>query len=173
MGLYGDDMTEAEMVSSLEAQRQRPKPSPKMSLWLRETENAIASAMGERQEPVRQKNRAAKRNYFVNKGRGIISKGRAMTKTPALEQMYQNTTPKKNPSAYKTGRGYGMPRLKGPIGKLPMVGAIPMPSDIQGTMQDVQSPLLSNRDKMLRFMMRGSGMPTASPAAAWRARGGI
>lgn len=58
------------------------------------------------------------------------------------------------------------------MGKLPIVGALPMPSTVMNTYKDMQSPLLSNQDKMLRFLLRGAN-EVATPEEEWAAKGGI
>jgi hypothetical protein len=54
-------------------------------------------------------------------------------------------------------------RWKKPLGKLPLVGALPMPTTMQGAMQDEQSGM-DWRERMLRFLSRSAGVdPNYNP----------
>jgi hypothetical protein len=57
----------------------------------------------------------------------------------------------------------GINRFAGPIGKLPLVGALPMPTTMQGAMQDEQAGM-DWRQRMLNFLSRSAGVdPNYNP----------
>jgi hypothetical protein len=113
--------------------------------------------------PVGQQNKAAKNSMIEAEGRANPVQ---MTRT-GMVKAYEPIRAGRNiiEQQVTNPTKYRMPRasLAGPVGKLPIVGALPMPSVIAGALADDEQKQLGWREKMMRFLGRSVGADIENP----------